>query len=212
MRAAIRDGGHLHRLGGIGARADRGRARLREGTRGEEASGEEASGEDAQGPGGEEVKQRVGNFDLDLLTQDELHAELQKVADRLDGGGPRRVRGAATGKTDASGNADIDVYDVNVGGEFALSRLVVKADNATPGVPVIAATGFLNLLRSGILVDFYGVAKTAGGLSLPLRDTWGNHDAPFFRNGELVQVQIRGYTASMGVTIEIMGWEDRTDI
>jgi len=157
------------------------------------------------------VKQRLGNFNLDLLTKDELREEIDRAAARLDQG-PRRVRAAASGRTDAGGNLDLDVYDVNVGGEFALSRFVVKADDATAGVPIIAAAGFVNLLRSGILIDFYGLAKRVGGLALPLVDTWGNHDAPFVRNGEILQVQVRGYSANMGVTVEIMGWEDRTEI
>ncbi len=157
------------------------------------------------------MKQRLGNVSLDLLTKDELREEIDRATSRLDQG-PRRVRGAASGRTDANGNLDLDVYDVNVGGEFSLSRLVVKADNATAGVPIVAAAGFINLLRSGTLIDFYGLAKVVGGLALPLRDTWGNHDAPFVRNGEILQVQVRGYTANMGVTVEIMGWEDRTEI
>lgn len=158
------------------------------------------------------MRQKLGNIgEVDLLTADELHVELSDAVRQLQGG-PRRVRGAMSGKTDAAGALDMDVYDVSVGGQLALSRLLIRADNATAGVPVVAAAGFINLLRSGLLIDFYGVAKVVGGLALPLRDTWGNHEAPLIRNGEILQVQVRGYTANMGVTVEIQGWEDRIDV
>jgi hypothetical protein len=161
------------------------------------------------------MRQRIGNAEIDLLTADELG---KAFGDALSDAGlglqerPRRVRGSASGKTDASGNLDLDVYQAEAGGEVSLARLLVRADNATAGVPITVAAGFLNLLRSGTIIDVFGASKVTGGLIIPLMATWGNHDAPIIRNAEIVQVSLRGYTANMGVQIEIQGWLDRPEI
>jgi hypothetical protein len=93
-----------------------------------------------------------------------------------------------SGELDGSGNLALNAaafFTVEPGFEFSLHRLAVNVDGYTWGSPYTNTAGFVTVTRDGQVVD--GANLTNG---LPLIFTWGTRDAPKFRAGETIQLQV----------------------
>ena len=152
------------------------------------------------------------NAELDLLTQEELDQSLTAAIERFLSGHNRRpgtIREPVAVELDASGNTAIGpkspigvpLYKVPAGYRFALHRLSIKADGFTFAAPFTNAAGFLELQRSGLMVD--GLPLTSPGL--PLVFTTGTADSIVYDNNQTVDLLISGGPASTAVQLVLQG-------
>lgn len=153
-------------------------------------------------------RQRVAaGAELDFLTPSEAVELMRNFEQRVT---YRTARANASGKTDASGAITLDVYTVPPGFELELGRVNVDADSATPAVPFSGAGAFVALLRGAFRVDWSSLVAGAG--SLPFKTSYSGVNAPLYRNGEKVLVQLVAGPASTGVTVEIQGRLRRAEL
>lgn len=141
--------------------------------------------------------------ELDLLTSEELEAELDRVA-RNYFGGPQRQWPEGSLALDASGNAaETKIYTVPVDRTFALHRIVFLVDGATPAAPAFsAAAGYIGILRNGNLVDWVVTSTTVG---LPAILTYGSEQGAFFGPRETVAAIAGAGPASKTVRVFLQG-------
>lgn len=145
------------------------------------------------------VQLRAG-AELDVLTPQELAAELDKLPERLRGlqrPEPRWYRIGASGATDGSGNALVEVFRIGQGQEFRAQRVMVEVDGHDAGTP--SGTGGFQLLRDDAVVDVYTGGKLPGVLVSP--DGAGAR----FRNGALLEVQILNGPVDAAVNVMVEG-------
>lgn len=141
--------------------------------------------------------------ELDLLTSEELEAELDRVA-REYFGGPQRQWPEGSVALDASGNAgSTKIYTVPVDRTFILHRVVFLVDGATPAAPAFsAAAGYIGLMRNENLVDWVVTSTTVG---LPAVLTYGSEQGPFFGPREVVEVVAGGGPTNKTVRVFLQG-------
>lgn len=122
----------------------------------------------------------------------------------------RTMRGAKSGATDSAGAlSDLIVYTVPPGWDFSLNRLLIEADGYTPAAPWVNAAGYIQLVRSGEVVDFVTLGgAVAGGIPMLLADS--DDTAHLFRNGQTVGLRIVGGPTSTVITAKFQGREKRT--
>ena len=141
--------------------------------------------------------------ELDLLTQEELEAELDRVARRYFGG-PQRQWPEGSIALDASGNAaETKIYTVPVDRTFMVHRVVFLVDGATPAAPAFsAAAGYVGIVRNGNLVDWVATSTTVG---LPQNLRYGSESGLFFGPREVVAAVAGAGPASKTVRIFLQG-------
>jgi hypothetical protein len=152
--------------------------------------------------------------ELDLLTEAELRGALddarQAFAADLAADRGRTIRAGDMQPTSAAGYLLLQsVYRVPAGLELALHRLLVTADGYTPAAPYTNANGYLQVLRSGEVVDFTNLTGTG---SIPILSTDPDSQASRFRNGETIDVELVGGPASTRVKVLVQGWLSRPAI
>lgn len=141
---------------------------------------------------------------IDAVTSAELERALGRLVTALERREVReRVKDAASAATDdATGAAVIDVYQVPLGMEFRLTRLLIESNSSTFAAPFTNANGAALILRNGKVVDGVNLAAPAG---IPVSWTSGSAQAPRYRNGEKVSVQLIGGPVSSVVTVTLEG-------
>lgn len=139
--------------------------------------------------------------ELDLLTRDELHAELVEVASGYLRP-PRRTRFVQGGVTDTDGVVTIPVLDVQQGYVFELTRMVIDVSGKTFGSPYTSSSGYWNILLNGELVDGDNMS---GGL--PSIYTESESRAIYVFGGEQLALYLNAGSglASTGVMIRGQG-------
>jgi hypothetical protein len=135
--------------------------------------------------------------EINALTPEEAKALLENIFNREV---RERVRAQATLKTDATGAATINVYTVDPGMEFRLSRVVIEADGFSFAVPFTNAAGSATIQREGQIQGGFNLAA-----GLPNTYTAGSADSPRYRNGEKVSVVLVGGPAATNVNVRIEG-------
>lgn len=141
--------------------------------------------------------------ELDVLTMNELRTVVEELvsgylrppAEARPDSGLQLAGGVTAGI--------FDLYVVDAGMQFRLTRLFVTVNNATFGVPV-AASGGIDVYRgSGSINDALdGTPFT----SLPQIATWSRSNGPLFRDGEIVRVGITGAPAGAQVFARAKGY------
>ena len=94
---------------------------------------------------------------------------------------------------------NVTVYTVEQGFSFELKRLLVQVEGYNAGSPY-TGTGYVNLVRSGRVVDFANLSNGA-----PLLFSYGS-DAPLFTNAEQVELYVVGGPANGVVIADVEGW------
>jgi hypothetical protein len=152
------------------------------------------------------VKQTVApGKQLDIPTLGEVAELLGGLLGGQSDSAPA-VRGEASKATDASGNVIVPCYTVPAGMAFRLTRLYVKPDSATFGAQFTGAGAYLLILRNDIEVDGLSlVAGSVGGGALPVSWSEGITSAPYYMNGDQLQVQLIAGPASTGLLVRFQG-------
>ena len=147
--------------------------------------------------------------ELDLLTQDELHAEIEQM---LSGylRPSQRLRLEQSVKLDSNGAGTLILYTVEAGYLFLLNRLHVEVTTAstvyTYGAPYTSATGYLKVKGGdGQTWDGTSFDPTAEGISIPGDITASDSYALFYYGYETVEVDIVGGPASGFVLVRGQG-------
>jgi len=113
-------------------------------------------------------------------------------------------------KTDANGNAEFVVYENSTRRDIAISRLQIWADGKDPGNAYTAGNttwcGIFSALGGNptTLKDFF--PKTSATQLIPLLQSYGEHAAPRFKNGENIVFRIFNGPATTNITVKIDGW------
>lgn len=144
----------------------------------------------------------VAGQELDVLTEQELRTVLDEFVEQFERQHSERVRAPQQQLTDANGLAVLSVYEVPVGMEFRLSRVVVTADGQTFAAPGVAGVS-IELRRNDRNGPLLDGAKPAVGL--PWVWTAGGSPSPHFRNGESVLVVVVGGPANTNVAAYVEG-------
>jgi hypothetical protein len=137
--------------------------------------------------------------ELDLLTREELHAELVEVASGYLRP-PERRRFVEGGTTDANGIVTIPVLTVQQGYVFELTRLVIAPSGKTFGNPYTSSTGYWNLLLNGEMVD--GDNMTGG---IPSIYTESESRAIYVFGGEQLQLHLNAGSGLASTQIMVRG-------
>lgn len=132
---------------------------------------------------------------VDFLTPAEAEAMLPPLPHQVT-----RIRAPQTIQLDASGNGIDNVYEVPIGYEFALRRIVLTLTGNAPSDPTVGAVAmaaghWVAYLRSGSLIE-YAMPQWTTLYQVPGVQTWGDQQGPYLRNGEVLQVQAAGLTTS----------------
>lgn len=142
---------------------------------------------------------------IDAMTPGEAQALLQAYRERDM---PKRVRASRTVQLDATGAGQDEVYTVPPGWEFETRRIVLDLDLATDpntgNVALNAAGRAVEYLRSGTRIE-YGLPQGPAGAQVPGVQTWGAEQGPYLRNGEVLEVKVRGLTANAILTATVEG-------
>jgi len=133
--------------------------------------------------------------EIETVTPSELEERLAELGHQIRSD-ERTMRPDGDGVTNAAGNGNTPIYQVPLGMQFNLHRLLVEADGFTPGAPYNAAAGWIDVLRGDERVDFLPLAVGSG--AIPALVTYGTADAIRFRNGEVVAIALFGGPASTG--------------
>ena len=148
-------------------------------------------------------QQIVPGGTIDALTADELK-QLIEALTRRDV--VERVRAQSNGKTDGTGFVVVEVYTVDVGMEFRLSRVVVEADGFSFAGLFTNAAGSVTIQRGA---DAAGKGQIEDGFNLAagLPNVWtGSSGAsPRYLNGEKVAIVLVGGPANTNVNVRIQG-------
>jgi hypothetical protein len=140
---------------------------------------------------------------IDFVSPDELRAILGEAASQQNQLSPQTSRPIEGIVLDANGNGTVELYKVPAGMEFALHRIVIDLDSATPATPYTNANGYAEILRGGTMQDFVSFAPAAGGL--PAVNSWGGGAALRYRNDEVVEIAIVGGPANGTVLVRAQG-------
>lgn len=143
----------------------------------------------------QQIKIGGRDVELDLLTKEELHAEIEQlVSGYLRPPSQARPEGGAVLSAGGAGVADI--YTVPLGMQFRLTRLFVTVNAAQFSAPV-ALTGGIDVFR-GVGSESDEIDGTSFN-SVPQVATWNRSNGPLFREGENVRIGIvAGATAANG--------------
>lgn len=148
--------------------------------------------------------------EFDLLTQAELHATLEAIRSGW-ARGPLTVVPTPDVGLDANGNtaaapggplAATRIFDVKQGQKFTLHRLSLSLDGHTAADPFQDAAAYLELRRSGRMVDTFPLS---GAYGLPIVVTYGSADGPVYQNGQPVELLIAGGPASTALQVAMQG-------
>lgn len=144
---------------------------------------------------------------IETVTPDEMRTILAALTTREQT--RDRVRASATIILDANGNGQDEVYAVPLGYEFELRRVFIgnnTSDPATNSILMSAAGRFAAYLRSGQLIEYASVFSYVGvAPQVPGVQTWGAEQGPYFRNGETLEVQFKGYPANTTISVYAEG-------
>lgn len=143
------------------------------------------------------AKQTIGGKEIDLLSREELAAELRSAVEFFVSGymrPPQWSRPEGGVALTAGGAGIADIYVPPAGMIFRLTRLFVTASAATFGVPVSVSSGGIDVYRGvGSANDpVDGTPIT----SLPQIATWSRSNGPVFTEGEWLRVGVTGGPAS----------------
>jgi hypothetical protein len=160
------------------------------------------------------MRQEIAGKTIDTLTAEELRAELRSAMEFFASGylrPPAYARPEGGVQLSAAGAGIIaELYTVDVGMIFRLTRLFVTCNAATFGAPLANAGGIDVYRSSG------GINESIDGTpfaSLPQVATWSKSYAPTFRDGEIVRVGIVGGPANGQLYVRAAGFlEPLTDV
>lgn len=138
--------------------------------------------------------------EFEFVTPDELYSTLQRAA-RL--GAPERVWPENSIILDGNGNGTLRLYAVPVDRTFSLHRIILTADGITPVSNYTSATGYAEIRRNDLMVDFILFTAAAGGI--PAVGTWGTEDAPHYAQREKVEIVIVGGPANGALLVRGQG-------
>jgi hypothetical protein len=139
----------------------------------------------------------VPGAELDVLTEAEAKA-LMKA--ELRGVVRERTQAENNGATDATGAVSIDAYQVPLGMEFRLGRIIIEADGFSYAVMFTNAAGSVTIRRGGVLLDGFNLSQ-----GIPNTWTASSGNAPRFRNGEKVTLVVAGGPANTNLVARIEG-------
>ena len=125
-----------------------------------------------------------------------------KTTFRIDGLG-------ASGKTDANGNLDLQIYQNSMQRHFVVGRLVLWADGYTPAAPWSGANTW-GTIQSGVghgnFKDFF--PYTAGASCLPNIADYSGINGLRFDKSEVVWLHLVGGPVSTNITARIYGFAE----
>jgi hypothetical protein len=128
--------------------------------------------------------------------------EIARRVTRLNATRPEvPIRAEASKLTDASGAVLFEVYRVPPGRSIRLTRLLVQADGFSARSPYTGA-GEVSLVRNDVIVDTLSLVSGPG---LPAVFESSESSAPFYANGDSVQVQVIGGPVTTNVTARMQG-------
>jgi hypothetical protein len=108
------------------------------------------------------------------------------------------------GTGDAFGeSAGVTLYQVPLGFEFALHRIILDVDGYTPAAPFTNVAGYAEIHQHSKRIEFVNFSPAAGGL--PAVNSWGTQDAPRFLNGDRVRIEVHGGPANVAMAIRAQG-------
>jgi hypothetical protein len=143
---------------------------------------------------------KIGGRDveIDVVTAEELHNELRSAFEFFAAGylRPPQVARPEGGVILSAGGAGIaELYVVDPGMVFRMTRLFVTCNAATFGVPLSGLTAGIDVYRgSGAVNDpIDGVGPIS---TIPQVATWNRVNGPIFRDGEIVRVGVVGGPAA----------------
>lgn len=151
--------------------------------------------------------------ELDILTQEELHATLTTVMSGF-ARGPLTDRATPALELDGSGNSFVGgtspaprpIFRVPAGMQFALHRLAIQPDGYTFGVPFTATDAYLEIQRGGAMIDGISLDPTdAGAERLPYVFRYGTGNAPVYDNNQTIDVLISAGPANTAVKFALQG-------
>lgn len=149
------------------------------------------------------MKQKmVPGAEIESVTPDELRGIIAEAFSGV-GGAPEIVQARKDGTTDANGNLTLAVYTIPPGQEYVHTRMIVWAASATPASPWTGAGAYLLVLRNDIPVDF--VSLVPGATGLPAISTDSESQAPVFRQGDTLSVQLVSGPATTNIVVSIRG-------
>lgn len=149
------------------------------------------------------ARQRIAQgVAIDFVTPDEIVKLIPRPPQVT------RMRAAAALQLDATGSGIVDVYKVPIGYEFAVRRVTLDlfsaTDPSTGSVALNAAGKFVAYLRSGVRIE-YGQPAYGSTIQIPGVQTWGDQQGAYLRNGEVFQLQAKGLTASVQLSVSVEG-------
>jgi len=144
----------------------------------------------------------VAGSEVDLVSPEELREVLREFVATFERQHSERVRATLQNLSDAGGNIAIDAYEVPIGMEFRLSRVLLTADGLTFGAPGVAGVS-IEIRRNGKDGPLVDGAKPAVGL--PWSWVAGGSPSPHFRNGETVTVRVVGGPANTNISVFVEG-------
>lgn len=150
---------------------------------------------------------------VDVPTAEELAHHLTDLAAT-----PARttIRAAANLPLDASGDGIVSAFTVPPGYEFMLRRLAFNLSSATDsftGAVQLGVAGvWIKLLRSGTLIEYSMPVGPTTHIQVPGVQSWSEVEGPYLSNGEELQIQANGLTASADLNIEATGLLVKPDV
>lgn len=144
----------------------------------------------------------VAGSEVDLVSPEELRLVLNEYVEQFRRQHSERVRATLQNISDGTGQVSIDAFEVPVGMEFRLSRVLVTADGFTFAAPSPAGVS-IEIRRNGSQGPLVDGAKPAVGLPWP----WvaGGSPSPHYRNGETVTVHVVGGPANVNISVYVEG-------
>ena len=120
-----------------------------------------------------------------------------------------------TGTTDASGNADIVIYQVPAGMQLKITRVNIEDATHTPATPFTNAAGWLALIRGqkfavGCILDFLPNPGVASGAIIPGIMSDGSDESALLRGGEFITLHVVGTAAlaNTDIWVRLQGHEE----
>lgn len=140
---------------------------------------------------------------IDALTPDEFVRLLPRPVETT------RIRAKAQVQLNAAGSGQVEIYKVPAGYSFEARRVFINiggsSDPSTGNVPLNVAGKFVAYLRSGTLIEYAAPTGPNAVPQVPGVQTWGEEQGPYYRNGEVVEVQALGLTANQWLTVDLEG-------
>lgn len=138
--------------------------------------------------------------EIETVGPDELGEILRR---RQELGMPERIWPENAKQLDANGNGTIQLYVIPVDRSFSLHRLVITADGITPVANYTSATGYAELRRNDLMVDFILFTAASGGI--PAVGTWNGEAAPHYAQREKVEVKVYNGPANGALLVRGQG-------